>query len=254
MGAREHGLARDAGDPSGVTGIRGRTVGAFVLGFLAGALGILYVLWRTGGLVPGSLLARRLPDLSAGRSAVSLPPLLTIAFPTRSPSPSLTSTPPQSDVTTAVSSDFSLSGEPLRMPVEGARIEDLKDDFGQARGGNRQHDAIDIPAARGASVLAAVDGKVVKLFTSRQGGLTVYQFDVPENFAYYYAHLDRYAENLKEGAIVRRGDRLGYVGTTGDAPPGFPHLHFAIYRLGSEKHWWQGLPIDPYPLLLRAGR
>jgi murein DD-endopeptidase MepM/ murein hydrolase activator NlpD len=232
--------------------MRWRTAGAFALGLLAGAVGLLYVLWRTGGLVPGSWLARRPPDLAAGRSA-PLPPLPTIPFPTRGPSPSAPPAPTAALDPGHAVSEFSLTGEPLRMPVEGARVEDLKDDFHQARGGGtRQHEAIDIHAPRGTPVLAAVDGRVVKLFTSRQGGLTVYEFDRAENFAYYYAHLDRYADDLKEGNPVRRGDRLGYVGTSGDAAPDAPHLHFAIYRLGPEKHWWQGLPIDPYPFLLRA--
>jgi murein DD-endopeptidase MepM/ murein hydrolase activator NlpD len=234
--------------------MRWRVSGAFALGVIAGALALLYALWRTGGLVPGSLLARRTPDLAAGRSEPPLSPLPTIPFPIRGPSPAAAGTPPPAAADQAIAlSEFSLAGEPMRLPVEGARVEDLKDDFHQARGGGtRQHEAIDIHAPRGTPVVAAVDGRVVKLFTSRQGGLTMYEFDTAEKFSYYYAHLDRYAENLKEGDAVRRGDRLGYVGTTGDAPPESPHLHFAIYRLGPEKHWWQGLPIDPYPLLIRG--
>lgn len=233
--------------------MRWRVAGGFALGVIAGALALLYVLWRTGGLVPGSWLARRTPDLAAGRSAPALPPLPTIPFPTRSPSPAAAGTLVAGADPASALSEFSLAGEPMRIPVEDARVEDLKDDFRQTRGGGtRQHEAIDIRAPRGTPVVAAVDGRVVKLFTSRQGGLTVYEFDRAEKLAYYYAHLDRYAENLKEGDAVRRGDRLGYVGTTGDAPPESPHLHFAIYRLGPEKHWWKGLPIDPYPLLIRG--
>jgi murein DD-endopeptidase MepM/ murein hydrolase activator NlpD len=237
-----------------VNRFRARTALAFLLGVAAGALGLLYLLWRTGGLVPGTLLARRTPDLA--RSA-PLPPLPTIPFPTRGPSPpanaaALTATPALPDPASALE-DFTLAGEPLRMPVEGAKTTDFKDDFAEARGGGaRRHEAIDIHAPRGTPVVAAVDGRVAKLFNSRQGGLTIYEFDQSAAYAYYYAHLDRYAENLKEGDAVHRGDRLGYVGTTGDAAPDAPHLHFAIYRLGPEKHWWQGLPIDPYPLLLRA--
>ena len=93
------------------------------------------------------------------------------------------------------------------------------------------------------------EGRIVKLFTSAAGGLTVYQFDPSETYCYYYAHLDSYAAGLVEGQTVRRGDVIGTVGTTGNAPPGTPHLHFAIFRLGPEKQWWEGEPIDPFPLL-----
>jgi len=76
----------------------------------------------------------------------------------------------------------------------------------------------------------------------------VYEFDGDASYAYYYAHLDRYAEGLHEGQAVRRGDRLGYVGTSGNAPPNTPHLHFTIFKLLPAKHWWEGTPINPYPL------
>jgi murein DD-endopeptidase MepM/ murein hydrolase activator NlpD len=104
-------------------------------------------------------------------------------------------------------------------------------------------------APKGTKVVAAADGKIVKLFTSKPGGLTVYQFDPTEKYAYYYAHLDRYADGLKEGAEFKRGDLIGYVGTTGNADPNAPHLHFAVFELTPEKQWWKGTPVDPYPLL-----
>ena len=141
---------------------------------------------------------------------------------------------------------------PLLLPVLGARVAQLKDDFDETRGGTRRHEAIDILAPRGTAVLATVDGTVAKLFTSVPGGLTIYEFDRAGTYCYYYAHLDRYAPGLAEGAFVHRGDRIGDVGTTGNAPKNTPHLHFAIFRLGPEKHWWQGEPVNPYPLLLRA--
>ena len=106
-------------------------------------------------------------------------------------------------------------------------------------------------APRGTPVVAVDDGKVVKLFNSKPGGLTVYQFDPDEKLAYYYAHLDRYAPGLAEGTVVKRGDVIGYVGSTGNANPDAPHLHFAVFVLGPEKRWWQGTPINPYPLLKR---
>ena len=93
---------------------------------------------------------------------------------------------------------------------------------------------------------AVEDGHIQKLFTSKAGGLTIYQFDPTGTFTYYYAHLDRYADGLGEGQLVKRGDVIGYVGSTGNASPDAPHLHFAIFRLGPEKQWWKGEPINPY--------
>jgi peptidoglycan LD-endopeptidase LytH len=135
--------------------------------------------------------------------------------------------------------------------VPGVDPRSIVDSFNQVRGSGR-HEATDIPAPRGTPVIAVADGVVKKLFTSVRGGLTVYQFDVTGTYCYYYAHLDRYAGGLREGQVLKRGDPLGYVGTTGDAPPGDPHLHFAIFKLGPDKHWWQGTPINPYPILTAA--
>ena len=139
----------------------------------------------------------------------------------------------------------------LLVPVAGIQADKLTDTFTDARSGGRVHDAIDIMAPRGTQVVAADDGKVVKLFYSQQGGLTAYQFDPTEKFAYYYAHLDSYAPGLVEGAQLHRGDPIGLVGFSGNASEAAPHLHFAIFVLGPEKHWWQGMAINPYPLLSR---
>jgi len=137
----------------------------------------------------------------------------------------------------------------LMIPVDGMKLASIKDNFDQPRGNERHHEALDIMAPKGTKVVAAADGKIVKLFTSKPGGLTVYQFDPTEKYAYYYAHLDRYADGLKEGAEFKRGDLIGYVGTTGNADPNAPHLHFAVFELTPEKQWWKGTPVDPYPLL-----
>ena len=137
----------------------------------------------------------------------------------------------------------------LLVPVDGIAPAKLTDTFDQPRGNERHHEALDIMAPKGTKVLAAADGKIVKLFTSKPGGLTIYEFDPTEKYAYYYAHLDRYVDGLQEGAQVKRGDVIGYVGTTGNADPNAPHLHFAVFELTPEKQWWKGTPVDPYPLL-----
>ena len=140
-----------------------------------------------------------------------------------------------------------LRARQLRLPVQGYDLRQLRDTFAEKRGG-RVHEAIDLLAPRGTPVLAVDDGVVKKLFTSAAGGLTVYEFDGAGAFSYYYAHLDRYAEGLREGQAVKKGERLGYVGTTGNAPPDTPHLHFTIFKLAPAKRWWEGAPINPYPL------
>lgn len=134
----------------------------------------------------------------------------------------------------------------LRVPVEGVKAADLRGSFDESRGG-RRHEAIDIAAARGTRVLAVADGTLIKLFTSVPGGLTVYQFDSTQRFAFYYAHLDRYADGVREGMPLRRGDVIGYVGSTGNARPEAPHLHFALFRLGPARQWWKGEAVDPRP-------
>jgi murein DD-endopeptidase MepM/ murein hydrolase activator NlpD len=140
----------------------------------------------------------------------------------------------------------------LAFPVPGVNREDVRDSFDDARGSDRVHEATDIMAPRGTPVFAVDDGTIAKLFLSKPGGITIYQFDRAEKYAYYYAHLDRYADGIREGLKVRRGQLLGYVGSTGNADPNGPHLHFAIFELGPEKRYWEGTPINPYPLLMRA--
>jgi len=150
-----------------------------------------------------------------------------------------------------LSDDFAaLESRNLGLPLPGLKRADLRDTFDEGRANGKPHEATDIMAPRGTPVLAIGDGTVTKLFYSRFGGNTVYEFDPLETYCYYYAHLDRYAPGIREGMPVRKGDVLGYVGSTGDARPDAPHLHLAIYRLGPEKHWWQGTAINPYPLLM----
>ena len=137
----------------------------------------------------------------------------------------------------------------LDVPVEGVHRKDLHDTFADTRTGAREHEALDIMAARRTPVRAVEDGQVEKLFTSKAGGLTIYQFEPTGTFCYYYAHLDAYAAGLREGQRVRKGDVIGYVGSTGNASPDAPHLHFAIFRLTPERRWWKGEPVNPYDVL-----
>jgi len=141
-----------------------------------------------------------------------------------------------------------LASREMIVPVEGIARKALRDNFDERRG-KRPHEALDIMAPRGTPVLAVDDGKVAKLFRSDAGGITVYQYDRDERFVYYYAHLDRYAKDLAEGQVLKRGQVLGYVGSTGNAPPHAPHLHFSIFKLGADKRWWKGTAVNPYPYL-----
>lgn len=146
--------------------------------------------------------------------------------------------------------ESALRARRLLVPVAGVPVSALRSSFTEARGGgSRRHEAIDILAPRGTAVLAVTSGRIAKLFTSANGGLTVYQFDDEEQFCYYYAHLDSYAPDLTDGDRVERGQVIGYVGTTGNAPADTPHLHFAIYELGPDKRWWEGTAVDPFLVL-----
>jgi murein DD-endopeptidase MepM/ murein hydrolase activator NlpD len=126
---------------------------------------------------------------------------------------------------------------------------DLRDSFHETRGSTRQHEAIDIMTPRNTPIVAVEDGTIARLFESKAGGTTIYQFDPSNRYVYYYAHLERYADGLAEGNVVRRGQVVGFAGTSGNASQDAPHLHFAIFRLTDKKQWWQGSPIDPYDVL-----
>jgi peptidoglycan LD-endopeptidase LytH len=142
-----------------------------------------------------------------------------------------------------------LKGRRLEIPVEGIKPSQLRDTFGDSRALGRPHEAIDIMAPKGTPVHAVEDGTIAKLFTSAAGGLTIYQFDPTGTFCYYYAHLDSYASGLRQGQTIRRDQVIGYVGSTGNASEKAPHLHFAIFRMGSDRQWWKGDAINPYPVL-----
>lgn len=139
----------------------------------------------------------------------------------------------------------------LLFPVADLSIDGLRDTFREPRSGSRIHNALDIPAPRGRPVLSADAGRVLKLHRSAAGGLMVYTTDASERFIYYYAHLDHYRDGLREGTQLARGDTIGFVGTTGNAPANVPHLHFAILRSDNITRWSRGTPINPFKVFAK---
>jgi peptidoglycan LD-endopeptidase LytH len=134
----------------------------------------------------------------------------------------------------------------IMIPVEGITRLTLRDNYTAGRGQGRIHGAIDILAPKGTPVMAAADHVIGRLFEGPIGGIVIYAYDEEERFVYYYAHLDRYRRGLAVGDRVAKGSVIGYVGTTGNAPPNTPHLHFQVMKRGRGRAWWDGPPINPY--------
>jgi murein DD-endopeptidase MepM/ murein hydrolase activator NlpD len=145
--------------------------------------------------------------------------------------------------------DLDVLRRELIVPVAGVLPSALFDSYDEMRGGTRKHEALDILAPRGTPVISAAPGRILKLFDSKAGGLMVYAADSTEHFILMYAHLDAYQPGLVEGQRVTRGQPLGGVGTTGNAAPNTPHLHFAVAKSSDVRIWWKGAPVNPYPLL-----
>ena len=141
----------------------------------------------------------------------------------------------------------------IASPIAGLKRSELRDSFNETHFGHK-HEAIDIMEPRGTPVLAVTDGAIAKLLQSKAGGNMIYQFDTAARYCYYYAHLDHYAEGIADGVEVTRGQVIAYVGSTGNASPNAPHLHFGVSLVGPDHKWWEGTPIDPYPLLLEAAK
>jgi murein DD-endopeptidase MepM/ murein hydrolase activator NlpD len=221
-------------------------------GFMAGAFAVAVLVWQFGNVIgargshAGLVDPPSAIDRWSGEPVDSDVPVLEsqeVAIGTSGghdtpPAPPTLSAPP----------DVELDDRDLAIPVQGIGPDQLVRSFDDARG-DRKHQALDILAPKGTAVLAVEDGRVARLFNSKAGGITIYQFDPSERFCYYYAHLDRYADGLRENDTVRKGQVIGYVGVTGNAPKDTPHLHFAVFRLNAEKRWWEGTPIDPYDVL-----
>jgi len=220
---------------------RRRLVLTLGLAFSLGALTSGVLIWRSDQLASAGIVEQANQATADNAGAEERPPITSTPV-----LPAATS----GRIDNAAASVALLKQKHLEMPVDGVSRNRLHDSFDERRsGGLRGHEAIDIMAPRGTPVHAVEDGRVAKLFRSVAGGLTIYQFDPTETFSYYYAHLDRYASGLQDGQQVRRGEVIGYVGSTGNASEDAPHLHFAIFQLGPERQWWKGDPINPYDVL-----
>jgi peptidoglycan LD-endopeptidase LytH len=184
--------------------------------------------------------------LTAG--ALSTGAMVLLAYLLRPETPPEAALPPGDSVVAAAPPDARLV-----IPVEGVSPDRLRDTYSDARGVGRRHDAIDIDAPRGTPVLSVARSTVLKLFQSDRGGTTLYALAPDQRTIYYYAHLDRYAEGIREGQQLTAGELIGYVGDTGNAVPGDYHLHFEISITGDPRRYWGGSPVNPYPLL-RNGR
>jgi murein DD-endopeptidase MepM/ murein hydrolase activator NlpD len=232
-----------------------RFLAGLLLGLAAGAASTFFVMRASSAEPPPAVsTATATPTVTASPppSVTSSAPAETPIVPAQMPAEEGVAAEPMLKPTPALNAPGDLAGDAVIIPVVGARREDLRNMFHERRG-SREHRAIDIGAPRGTPVLAAIDGSVGKLFLSRPGGITVYQYDPSKTWIYYYAHLDAYAPGLTEGQQLRRGDVIGYVGSTGNAPPGAPHLHFSIEKLTEPGKWWKSEPIDPYPILKERG-
>ncbi|WP_294989597.1 M23 family metallopeptidase [uncultured Stenotrophomonas sp.] len=207
----------------------------------------LIVLGVLLGLGAGGWLRRDAAEPVAASHPAAQPPVAAAAL--KEPVARVTAPPAIAAPSIAQAAD---APRGLLLPVRGVLASQLRDTFTDARSEGRVHDAIDIMADAGTPVLAVADGTVEKLFDSERGGLTIYQFEPSGRWCYYYAHLQRYADGLAEKQSIKRGQVIGYVGSTGNASAEAPHLHFEVHMLGPEKQWWKGESINPYPLLKHA--
>jgi len=207
---------------------RGRTIPAAMV-FFAFCAGMLFAWWLQSYGPPQPARVENVPAPSGRPSSAR-----------RDSAANAASAP-----ATPIATSGDIPRRPLQVPIDGSDVESWKGAFSQRRDG-RPHEAVDILAPRNTPVHAADNGTVAKLFVSKAGGNTIYQFDPDGRLCYYYAHLDHYAAGLTEGQTVARGQVIGYVGTSGNAPPDTPHLHFAVIQLNPDRHWWQGRALDPY--------
>jgi murein DD-endopeptidase MepM/ murein hydrolase activator NlpD len=233
----------------------------YILAVLGLLVALIWALSRKSPQ-PGQVAVVTVPQLEASPAVA---PVAEHSLPVPAPEPSVESTieptpqstaaeqtPPQPTPTPQVSQAAPTESSSLLIPVAGVRPEQLRDTFRDARSEGRVHDAIDIAAPKGTPVVAATDGRIIKLFQSVPGGTTIYQLGTDNKTIYYYAHLERYADGLSEGHVARRGEVIAYVGDTGNAGAGNYHLHFSVSIVSDPKRYWQGTNVNPYPLLRGA--
>ena len=140
-------------------------------------------------------------------------------------------------------------------PSPAVRPGQLADTYTQARAGGRaarrdRHHG----AARHAGGRRGGRDRREALFSQGGGGITAYVRSPDRRWIYYYAHLDAYAPGLREGQRIRRGDPIGTVGSTGNANPAGPHLHFAIHRMAPGRALVAGQGDQSLPAPCRARR
>lgn len=205
--------------------------------------------------VVDSVAMQHLSDsVRAALALDSIAPTTTEEVPAYVPPVASRSGPHNTTPVDATPAELAMLASQLIIPVQGIAVRDLRDSYTEPRGGgSRSHQALDIPAPRNTPVFAATDGRILRKFSSKDGGNMIYSTDASEKFILMYAHLDHYADNLVDGMPVKQGDIIGYVGTTGNAPPNLPHLHFAIARASDVRDWWKGTPVNPFPLLASHG-
>ena len=195
--------------------------------------------------------------VSCGPALKPLPPMAPLPAPSESPSPVAVRSapavrpaprPPEHDALLAA-----LYEHGLLVPVQGITASQIPDTFNDARDGARVHNSQDILAKRGTPVIAADDGSVIHVGKNNLGGNVVWTTDPSRKFAFYYAHLERYAKGLHDGQSISRGDVLGYVGTSGNAPKDVPHLHFQLLRIVKGVRYSEGPPVNPLPFFTQVG-
>lgn len=239
-------------------------VSGAAMGFVGGAFVVSGIVWQFGNVIgsrsaklahpanPPSATARWQDSVEEAHAPVLEADAARVAPGAAGPIPTTEERPGTTggaSIGPPPESPAELEARDLAIPVQGITPDQLHRSFDDMRGSTRRHHAIDILAPRNTPVTAVEDGVIARLFFSKAGGITIYQFDPTERYCYYYAHLERFADGLREGERVRKGQVIGYVGTSGNASRSTPHLHFAVFRLTAEKRWWEGTPIDPYDVL-----
>jgi murein DD-endopeptidase MepM/ murein hydrolase activator NlpD len=219
---------------------RGFSLAVVFFAFCAGMI-VSWGLYHFGPPLPPGTEVQAGTAVQAGMD-VTPPPSARVGSPDTAAKGNLAATP-----TVPIPTTGRISAPPLRMPLDNVGVEAMKGGFREKRG-SRPHEAADLLAPRNTPVHAVEGGTIAKLFFSKAGGITIYQFDPGGYLIYYYAHLERYADGLHEGQTVSAGDVIGYVGTSGNAPPNTPHLHFAVIETDGSRQWWKGRAVDPYPL------